>query len=261
MSMKKDKDKEKGRSYKETGNVVSTKVPGWAYEQLNKFCEEKGTTVFDLLQSIVHAFIRHICRPHDVTPSMQKLIDLLDADVEWQHACNTLAEDRTHIEQLIFVVFQEDREGLRAVMVNEPWRGNPTQTENADEILERVCEVSQRGIYRKLRLIGGRMGLHKTSDILLQLIETQDNVLMEEDLRNEMPQMGENVGARRMEYGNGNVRAPHLSPDSLDDDLRYKYDDEPVELLDWEGSHRQIDPEPPEDMEKEMGFRPIGGEW
>ena len=81
---------------------------------------------------------------------------------------------------------QEGRKGFGAVMVNRPFMDDVTMTECTDDILERVCEVTMRGIYRRLRLLGAQMECNNLSDVLLTLIEKQSNEELDAENQREM---------------------------------------------------------------------------
>ena len=56
------------------------------------------------------------------------------------------------------------------------------QTECVDDILERVCEVTMSGIYRRVRQMGAEMECNNLSDVLLTMLDAQD-ILNAEELR------------------------------------------------------------------------------
>ena len=162
---------------------------------------------------------------------------------------------------------QKDKRGFGAVMIDKPFMGEARMTECTDDILERVCEVTMHGIYRRLRLVGGMMKCNNLSDVLLDLIERQSKDLREEDDRIQMngeAMFSEN--GKRIEYGKRTKAKHHRTPDGeamrqqrivFTDEDRQMAD---MEAQDWDGEHRQTE-EPPADMEKEIGFRPHGEEW
>jgi hypothetical protein len=94
--------------------------------------------------------------------------------------------------------------------------GDPLMTENVDDILERVCEVTMHGIYRRIRLMGARMECNNLSDTLLTLIDAQTVLEMDEASKAEMK--GEamyDVRGRRIEYGKRTKGFKHRTPDSI----------------------------------------------
>jgi hypothetical protein len=135
------------------------------------------------------------------------------------------------VAQVILILQQEGKKGYGAVMIDKPWMGmvpkmvadidrtktgDPLMTENVDDILERVCEVTMHGIYRRIRLMGARMECNNLSDTLLTLIDAQTVLDMDEASKAEMK--GEamyDVRGRRIEYGKRTKGFKHRTPDSI----------------------------------------------
>jgi hypothetical protein len=156
------------------------------------------------------------------------------------------------------IVEQEDKQGFGMVMLNTPYMGDVTQTENVNLIIERVIEVGMKKLYRKLRLIKADMRVNWLSDVLASMIDAQDLLNIEMSDREEMPGMGDHsYNGRSIVYGNKAKAKQHRTPDSVADDQRYQQGTIQFEDIDrevagyeaegWEGEHRQHD-EPPEDM-------------
>jgi hypothetical protein len=112
-------------------------------------------------------------------------------------------------------------------MIDKPWMGESMrQTECVDDILERVCEVTMRGIYRKIRRLGADMECNNLSDVLLTMLDAQDILNAREDIRDVGPQMGEHTDAGRLyQYGKKTKAKQRRSPDSIATDQRIKFDE------------------------------------
>ena len=166
------------------------------------------------------------------------------------------------VAQAILILEQEGRKGFGAVMIDRPFFGDARQTECVDSILERVTEVTMRGIYRRLRLMGAKMQCQDLSDVLLTMIDAQTTIELEESFRAEMPGMGEHSDNRRqVVYGKKSKAKQYRTPDSVARDQRFHFDDydrevADMEAQDWEGEHRNPDNDTPPD-----GIDPFGVEW
>ena len=113
-------------------------------------CEALGTNTYDLIQQFIYAMIRAASEQHDKSPEIQRLMDALDLDPGWQNAINLCAPNgKLKISQMVLIVEQEDKQGFGMVMLNKPYMGDVTQTENVNLIIERVLEVGLKKIYRK----------------------------------------------------------------------------------------------------------------
>lgn len=222
-------------------------------------CEALGTNTYDLIQQFIYAMIRAASEQHDKSPEIQRLLDALDLDPGWQNAINLCAPNgKLKISQMVLILEQEDKQGFGMVMLNKPYMGDVTQTENVNLIIERVLEVGLKKIYRKLRMIKADMRVNWLSDVLASMIDAQDLLNAEQADREELPGMGDHtVNGKRIIYGNKAKAKQHRTPDSLADDQRYHqthivfddYDREmaDMEAQDWEGEHRQTE-EPPTNM-------------
>lgn len=222
-------------------------------------CEALGTNTYDLIQQFIYAMIRAASEQHEKSPEIQRLMDNLDLDPGWQNAINLCAPNgKLKIAQMVLIVEQEDKQGFGMVMLNKPYMGDVTQTENVNLIIERVLEVGLKKIYRKLRMIKADMRVNWLSDVLASMIDAQDLLNAEQADREELPGMGDHtVNGKRIIYGNKAKAKHHRTPDSLADDQRYHqthiafddYDREvaDMEVADCEGEHRQTE-EPPTNM-------------
>ena len=222
-------------------------------------CEALGTNTYDLIQQFIYAMIRAASEQHDKSPEIQRLLDALDLDPGWQNAINLCAPNgKLKISQMVLIVEQEDKQGFGMVMLNKPYMGDVTQTENVNLIIERVLEVGLKKIYRKLRMIKADMRVNWLSDVLASMIDAQDLLNAEQADRDELPGMGDHtMNGKRIIYGNKAKAKQHRTPDSLDADKRYQqtnivFGDDDREIADyeaqvWEGEHRQTE-EPPTNM-------------
>ena len=199
---------------------------------------------------------------HELDPRIQKLLSMMESDAGWQQAFNLANPNGLKVAQAILILEQEGRKGFGAVMIDRPFFGDARQTECVDSILERVTEVTMRGIYRRLRLMGAKMECQNLSDVLLTMIDAQTTIELEESFRAEMPGMGEHSDNRRqVVYGKKSKAKQYRTPDSVARDQRFHFDDYDREVADmeaqnWEGEHRNPDNDTPPD-----GIKPFGEEW
>jgi hypothetical protein len=181
---------------------------------------------------------------HELDPRIQKLLAMMESDVGWQQAFNIANPNGLKVAQVILILEQEGRKGFGAVMIDRPFFGDARQTECVDSILERVTEVTMRGIYRRLRLMGAKMDCQNLSDVLLTMIDAQTILDLDEGFRAELPGMGDyNYNRKQVAYGKKTKAKQHRTPDSVAQDQRIKFDDydrevADYEVQDWEGEHR-----------------------
>ena len=232
---------------------LGTKIDPAMYEVLNACCDALGVDVYHLLQWFAYTIIRASAPMHELDPRIQKLLAMMESDAGWQQAFNIANPNGLKVAQTILILEQEGRKGFGAVMIDRPFFGDARQTECVDTILERVTEVTMRGIYRRLRLMGAKMDCQNLSDVLLTMIDAQTILDLDEGFRAELPGMGDyNYNGKQVAYGKKTKAKQHRTPDSVAQDQRIKFNDydrevADYEVQDWEGEHRQHD-EPPTNM-------------
>ena len=223
---------------------LGTKIDPEMAKVLNACCDALGVDVYHLLQWFAYTIIRASAPMHELDPRIQKLLAMMESDVGWQQAFNIANPNGLKVAQAILILEQEGRKGFGAVMIDKPWMGEARQTECVDTILERVTEVTMRGIYRRLRLMGAKMDCQNLSDVLLTMIDAQTILDLDEGFRAELPGMGDyNYNGKQVAYGKKTKAKQHRTPDSVAQDQRIKFDDydrevADYEVQDWEGEHR-----------------------
>ena len=215
---------------------MATKISPAAAEVWDAICQARQTDTYHMLQNFIYTMIRAAADPHALNPDIQKILTMLDTDAGWQKAFNLCAPNvKGKVSQVVLIMEQEGRKGFGAVMVNRPFMGEATMTECTDDILERVCEVTMRGIYRRLRLLGARMECNNLSDVLLTLIDAQTIIDLASDVQAEGPQIGDRVdNGHEYAYGKRTKQTKRRTPDTLDRQQRITFTDEDREQADEE---------------------------
>lgn len=232
----------------EGGNAtLSVKVSQETYDLLNILAEglQHGTNANDLLKMFVQAFIESAKHCGPVSPDIQLLLDMLKIEGDWNKAFNfSDITKQKRIAQVVLILEQPGREGYGAVLVNRPYLPGkkPYMTYCVDDILERVAEVSMKGLYQRLRDIGNEIGTQSLRETLLKLIEDYKKHSMWLQFEEEGPQLGNYSDfGRAIEYGKRTKRKKHLTPDSIQQHIVFGDDDREVadmEAKDWEGEHK-----------------------
>lgn len=240
---------------KDKFTVAGTKLEPKMAEVLNACCDVLGVDTYHLFQWFAYTIIKAAAPWHELDPRIQKLLAFLESDVGWQEAFNIASpEGNLKVAQAILILEQEDHKGFGAVMIDKPFMGEARQTECVDTILERVTEVTMRGIYRRLRLMGAKMKCQNLSDVLLTMIDAQTMLNLDEGFRAELPGMGSyDDRGKAIAYGKKTKAKQHRTPDSFSTDQRIKFDNDDKALADieagykpeeWEGEHRQTKERP-----------------
>ena len=238
---------------------VSTKVPVWVAELLNLICASRGTDIYGLLKLVLEFIIETAKVSGPVPPAMQTILHMLKMDVDWNRAFAFSDPSATmDVAQVILVLQQHDkggaRQGFGLAMIDKPFLPGetPTMTLCVDDILERVAEVSMKGLYRDLRQVGVALETDSLRETLTMMCDAQLLKHLDESDREELPQVGDfHDFGKQIQYGRKTKRKPHRTPDSVANQqqtIQWTDDDREVadyEAQDWEGEHRQTDFEPP----------------
>ena len=230
------------KSKDERFEQLGTKIDPAMAEVLDACCNAMGVDVYHLLQWFAYTIVKASAPMHSLDPRIQKLMVMLDRDAGWQTAFNLCNPDRLKVAQVILILEQENHKGFGAVMVDKPFFNEAHQTECVDDILERVCEVTMSGIYKRLRLMGADMECNNLSDVLLTMLDAQDILNAVEREASELPGMGEIApNGRAVAYGKRTKRKKHYTPDTMPTQRTIFEDfdrDAPApKLEDWEGEH------------------------
>lgn len=232
----------------EGGNAtLSVKVSQETYELLNILAEglHHGTNANDLLKMFVQAFIESAKHTGPISPEIRLLLDMLKMDAGWNQAFNFAdVTKQKQVAQVVLILEQPGREGYGAVLINRPLMPNtkPYMTYCVDEILERITEVSMKGLYQELRDIGNELETESMRETLFTLCDSYKLTKMDRDMQDELPQLGiySDFG-RAIEYGQRTKRKKHLTPDSIQQHIVFGDDDRDtadMEAKDWEGEQR-----------------------
>ena len=231
---------------------VSTKVPVWIADLLNIICMARGTDIYGLLQLVLEFIVETAKVSGPVPPQMQALLNMLKMDADWNKAFSFANPTATmDVAQVILVLQQHDgkqpRQGFGLAMIDKPFLPGetPVMTLCVDDILERIVEVSMKGLYKELRQIGANMESESIRETLTMLC---DSALIEhlnaiDDA--EMPKMGDfSDFGKTIEYGKRTKRKQHRTPDSLaNSQQRIVFEDfdrdiADMEAKEWEGEIR-----------------------
>jgi hypothetical protein len=230
--------------------TLSVKVSRDTYDLLNILAEglQHGTNANDLLKMFVHAFIESAKHYGPVSQEIQMILDMLKVEDGWHKAFNFAdVNSQKRIAQVVLILEQPGRKGFGMVMVNRPFLPDekPYMTHCVDDILERITEVSMKGLYQRLRDIGNEIGTQSLRETLLKLIEDYKKHSTWLQFEEEGPQLGNYSDfGRAIEYGQRAKRKKHVSPDDIQTHIVFGDDDREVadyEVNDWEGEHRQTE--------------------
>ena len=221
--------KKKNEKYQPLGTKISPEMA----DVLNAVCDSLQVDVYHLLQWFAYTVIRAASPMHNLDPRIQKLMTMLESDAGWQEAFNLANPEHLKVSQIIMILEQDKHKGFGAVMIDRPFMGKAQQTECVDTILERVAEVTQHGIYRRLRLLGAEMDCHNLSDVLLTLIDAQTIRNLDDDIHSSGPQLAHRSNSgKEIAFGKKTKAKQKRTPDSVAHDRRIKFTEEDANIFD-----------------------------
>ena len=215
---------------KEPYELLQTKISPQQAALLDAICNVLGVNTYQIFQMFFYVLCKASAPMHELTPEIRKIMTMMETDAAWSETFNMANPERMEVAQVILILQQQGKKGFGAVMIDRPFMGkvpdmvddldknraDPQMTENVDDILERVCEVTMHGIYRRLRMFGARMECNNLSDVLLTLIDGETIALLDEEAKAEMKgQPLYDARGRKIEYGTRTKRKKHFSPDTM----------------------------------------------
>lgn len=229
---------------KENYELLQTKISPHQAELLDAICNVLGVNTYQIFQMFFYTLCKASAPMHELSPEIRKLMTLMETDAAWSEAFNMANPEKLRVAQVVLILEQPGKKGFGAVMIDRPFMSEARMTECVDDILERVCEVTMHGIYKRLRLFGARMDCNDLSDILLTLVDGETIALLDEEAKAEMKgeAMYDSRG-RKIEYGQKSKAKQHRTPDSVAQDQRLLFDDFSREFnhaktKEWEGEQR-----------------------
>ena len=228
--------------------ALATKVRRSSAILFNRLCKKKGLNKYKVIQMFVDVWIRYTDDRHNLSQEMAVLMSLFEHGVGWKDAFN-LADPTAEpsIEQAVYILTAKEQHGARAVMVSRPFFGNWSETFNLQNIMERTVEVLVPELYRRLRTLAIDMDCNSILELLFRLADEHSNDADMKSIRQEFEDARRHDFGKEVEFGQRTKRVPHSDPD-----IFAQQEAKRVERKAQQAS---------EYLNKNMDFRPFGGEW
>lgn len=193
---------------------VATKVSMWVWGRLNAIAEKKGMSLYEMAQMVYDTLVRYMDDRHNLTAEMEQAMSIFDHMVGWKGQMNLADTCAKTASEATYYMTSDDKEGVRAVHVAKPFFGEPQETANIQDILERTICLLMPQRYARLR----RLAVEMDCNSILQLIDT----LIDENSREqELKELRKGFeDANRSEFGRKPWEQPfkrhhHRTPDSV----------------------------------------------
>lgn len=190
-------NKEEGRSVS-----VAGKISAWSFVRLQRILDRLGININQMIQNFVDCIIRNMDDRHNLRPDTEKVMATFENMVGWESNFNLTNPDdakKEICEAIYFMVSENEKKGVRAVLVERPFFGTWKQNFNLSNMLNRFMELVFPQLYKRLMFIAE---CRQASSILELLIEVVGELEREEDKKEYLQPFED---ADRSEYG----RKPH----------------------------------------------------
>lgn len=190
-------NKEEGRSVS-----VAGKISSWSFVRLQRILDRLGININQMIQNFVDCIIRNMDDRHNLRPDTEKVMATFENMVGWESNFNLTNPDdakKEICEAIYFMVSENDKKGVRAVLVERPFFGTWKQNFNLSAMLSRFMELVFPQLYKRLMFIAE---CRQASSVLELLIEVVGELEREEDKKEYLQPFED---ADRSEYG----RKPH----------------------------------------------------
>lgn len=152
--------------------VLNAKVRKTTGTQVNHICKKVGISHNEFIRSIIEMIVRYMSDAHNLTPDIEKAMGLFEHMDGWKDAFR-LCDPNAEPEVIFAVYFLQDangKKGIRSVLVEKPYFGIWTQTENVVEIFERSFCTLLPEQYKRLRKLGTDLGTNSVLETIVTLI-------------------------------------------------------------------------------------------
>lgn len=224
--------------------LLQTKVSKSAAEKLYRLCKQRGMKPYKFLQMMCDTIIRYTDDQHNLSEEMERAMGIFEHMVGWADTINLADPDvKMEISQAVYVFEDAEhkrnnkRTGFRVTMVDRPFMGEWTETQNVNAIFERMVEVLLPELYRKLRYAAAELDCKSIAEALSVLADADILMKLEDEFRKSFADDARADNRRSVVYGHKTKRKHKADPDSIAMDNRRK------------------------DTQMEIDFEPIGGEW
>lgn len=226
------------RDHSDDYKVINTKVDVETYKNLHSLAKSKGMTVYNLFQMFADTLCRYMDDRYQLTPEMERAMALFEFLVDWDKHIN-LADPgiKKEVSEATYFMTARGKKGCRAVHVFQPFMGKAEQTNNIQTIFERMVELLLPERYKRLRMLAGDMECSSILELLDHLIDCADIMVLNNELKEPFEDNSRSIWGRK----------PNEQPMKTHHHKTVN-DDKSIDIS-------------AEDMERDMGIRPLGGEW
>lgn len=216
---------------KKGSNVIGSKLNDYVNERIDRLCEKKGFTRYELIQMACDCFVRYMDDAHNLSEDMERMMAVFEHMNGWHNAFS-LGDPTVGREISEAFYVQNDptaqKHGFRVTWVQKPYFGDWQQSENVLQILERVLWLLIPERYDRMRRLATDMGCYSILELIDRLIDAQTFELLNQELRADFEDCNRSDWGKKVEYGQRTKRVHRRTIDSLSQPtIHFEPDDVP----------------------------------
>lgn len=162
---------------------LSTKVNSEVWVRFNQLCNKLPgkPSPYEMIQLVVETLVRYMDDEHQLTPEMETIIHVFESLNGWKDAFN-IADPSVKPQVSEATYYLDDAEGkkqgVRAVLVRQPFMGQASYTYNIQTIAERMFCLTFPDLYKRLRrkavVLNTSSVIHTIEELVQQHGEDED---------------------------------------------------------------------------------------
>jgi hypothetical protein len=219
--------------------VLNTKVSKDIWQRLQLLLGKKNINVYEMLQMVCDCLVRYMDDRHNLSPELERLMQTFEHMEGWTQAFNiadpTVQRD---IGEAIYIM--QDREGkkrgvraFRSVRVTKPIFKERHISFNVQEIVERVIEVCNAPLYRKLRSIAIDKDCNSIMELLITIADEYANESDAAEIRQTFEDANRSEYGRNIAYGQRSKRIRKGNIEAVQGMIKFAPEDEPEDNSDY----------------------------
>lgn len=166
--------------------IISTRVDAETFARLKSICQQRGISMYDLLQLFCMTIVRYMDDDHNLSEDLRRVMQLLGDPTQWRRM-NTLMEQTADMQLMeqYGILRRKNRHGDIVCHVSSPMMGEQHITYNVADIFDRFLHSLMPDLYRRIQLLGEEMQTRDVLDTVRQMTDEMLNDPYEACIREE----------------------------------------------------------------------------
>ena len=131
--------------------VMAGKLKEEVYDILFEVAKVRGLSVNELINIIAEVLLRYLSPDHQLTSDIERAMSLFEHMAGWKDQVLMSSDKEFEVARAIYALTAKGKKGVVPVMVDRPFMGEWTQTENITAIYEACIEMISPEFYRRMR--------------------------------------------------------------------------------------------------------------